>query len=1061
MRFRAPIALGMSLFFCVTQASGQDADGAASADTDTSPSSYTLELHPAEKKLSPPAPRRFSVRVTADDLIALLESRPLSIQLQGDAQQAAAIDALRRIGFQPLIEHLRGFLDHRFGDRFAADRDLIRVPMPENRRIEIATPELAEPVWRGPNSEVIGFMLHDVTEDEFQNAAVRFILTARLLLDTGDPKYDRSTEAYVQHLADSAVAELRAAASDAQSAAEKNQAVKERIAGALGVSVDAPPEVVEGGDWLKESRRFSYIIRDGKFIDRLQPLVERINKAMETSGFSPPGELSQPGIFYDPEIGDVEIVLPKPMLIDFIEVADSFERRMAEDALISIEALRLTDRDLLTGALASRLNAEVQGVHDVNRFKTSTIMREVGLNSLLAIANQQLQLQTFRGVEAGAIPDGVAPISIAPPTLPPIDVGQSATTIGSTFSIGADDLFFDGREQRYGFSYIGPDGLRHTLSLEVVDSLRDFWDRIERNLIVHKIKKTDTLTEFSVPVGPNTRTYNGIAALISQENQQLVVATGTGAISEISATAGTWLVIEDFEINPIPGSSTTLTEDEMEDIEARVLLTMLLRDSGTDVEQKLRLLEATERGQFRQRLLHLYRSKLNEPIRGGLDARTYATVFEERYGTAVADERFEKRERNSAITLTFYSSQGNIVQAPGTTQLGDANDLTSFTTELRPNVVTPISSFFTKSGSGTKGTSPLTGADKGEQINEEKTMTHLLIRARFPTIGRERADRDEGRFLGYFNLPIERQPNSVVDLPFLSSSDHPLERVARLRVGLLFPVLDETRIRAPFARFNPNAFPGDVTQSAWEAATTRARFNRKIISDSPHFRESMMLEYRQRFIVEVRSLLEYDPDFFNAPNTALRNMAQWNRPERIIVALNQSPQRFALARLIAILDELGKRIVTDEYAAGYLAVSPPSGMKARRLYPLGSDELRALRRDVAAHTLRFYEVFGDAFLEAVANVLQLGTYASTDEGVLTAGPFRGYLDLVILDRGARQHADPSVFREAQAQFRFLKEGGYKGRLFEKSTLEVDHLPKAQQAFILTGTDILGREDMPY
>ena len=80
--------------------------------------------------------------------------------------------------------------------------------------------------------------------------------------------------------------------------------------------------------------------------------------------------------------------------------------------------------------------------------------------------------------------------------------------------------------EELGFSYIGPDGIRHTLTSEVVDSLREFWDRIERNLIVHKIKKTDSLTDYTVPVGPNTNTYKGIAALISQENQQQVVAHG-------------------------------------------------------------------------------------------------------------------------------------------------------------------------------------------------------------------------------------------------------------------------------------------------------------------------------------------------------------------------------------------------------------------------------------------------------------------------------------------------------------------------------------------------------
>ncbi|MHC4090636.1 MAG: hypothetical protein ACYSVY_10245, partial [Planctomycetota bacterium] len=664
----------------------------------------------------------------------------------------------------------------------------------------------------------------------------------------------------------------------------------------------------------------------------------------------------------------------------------------------------------------------------------------------------------LESVAAGALPEGIQPVQVAAPTLPPIAFGREVTTVGSTFSIGADPIFFDGREQVYGFSYLGPDGIAHTLTLEVVDSLRETWERIERNLIVHKIKKTDTLTPFTVPVGPDTRTYNGIAALISQENQQLIVATGTGAISEISATAGTWLIIEDFEITPIPGSSTTMTEEEQQSVQSKVLLTMLLRDPHTETELKRQLLGTKTLEELRSLLLARIDQCRHRAIRTGREPRTYGSIFEERYGEVLADERFEKKERNSVITLTFYSSQGNIIQTPGTTQLGDANDLTSFTTELRPNAVTPISSFFTKGGSGATGSSPLTGTAKGEQTNQSKTMTHLVIRARFPTIGREQADREEGRFMGYFELPIEREPASQVDLPFLSSSEHPAERLAKLRIGLMFPVLDPERIRKPFARLNPQRFPGDVPREAWETATSRLLMIRKIIGDSPGASELLASDFVQRFMLEVRSLLEYDEDFFNAPNFALRNMTQWSDSDRIVLALNNSPGRFALERLVGILDELGEQLVPDDYAHEYLAVSPPAGLRSRKIYPLSDEELRILRRDVAAHYLRFQEAYGDAFLEASSTILRLGTYRTKKVKDLLAGPFRGYRDLAVFDQSGRTLSNPTRYQEAHAAFLFLKRGGHKGKLFERSMLSLEHLPAEQREAVYRGRDILTLAD---
>ncbi|MCA9255367.1 MAG: hypothetical protein KDA33_07000 [Phycisphaerales bacterium] len=1015
----------------------------------------TIELQPRQTAPAP-EPVRFTVRVTPESLAALFETDLLPISLRLESEKAAAIASLSRVSMEAVLDELGPLLRDQYSHRFDPERDLIVVPVPTDRRILVQAPDIFPDGYEGPKHQTVGFLLHDVSEAEYVKLGIRIIQTARQLIDTGRPEFDRTSQAFIQGLARREVAEIRDARRAGAKADEESAAIRQRVGKALKLEGADLEGSGRNGDWLKESRRFSYIIREGEFIQRLCPLVDRINREMDVAGFRPPSSLDKPGIHYDKEIGDVEIVLPKTMMRSFLAEADQLERRMAEDAIISIEAVRLTDRDITSGALASRFRGQWQGTHDYDAgVNQGTVLREVGLNSLLAVANQQLQVRTLQGIASGALPAGTTPVAISAPTLPPLP-GATYTTIGTEFSAGADDLFFDGREQVAGFSYIGPDGIKHTLTSEVVDSLREFWDRIERNLIVHKIKKTDVLTEYTVPVGPNTNTYRGIAALISQENQQQVVATGTGAISKIEATAGTWLIIEGFNITPIPGSSTTLTEEERSDLISRVQLTMFLRDANMPSDLKQRMLASRSNDELRAILTDVFRQYRTRTIRQGRDARTYDQVFQDRYDEALEDAAIRKKEANSSISLTFYSSQGNIIQQAGATQLGDANDLTSFTTELGPNQVTPISSFFTKSGSGATGTSPLTGADRGERVDEEKTMTHLLIRARFPTADRERRDRDEGRHLGYFQLPVQRDPSSTVDVPFLSSSEHPSERLAKLRVGLGFEILDPSRVRRPLSPFNPNRFPGDVPEDVFRLAATRYGMMQRIIADSPGASPTMATDYRERFIVEVRSLLEYDRDFFDSPNFSLRNMSQWNRPERIMLTLDNSPNRFALKRLVQMLDELGQRLVTDAYALDYLAVSPKTRWpERRRVYPIGEHDLRMLRRDVAAHYLRMGEAFGDAFLEAISRMLGLGTYQSRDIDVLESGPFRGYQDLVVFDNSGTRNGLTERYEAAHDEFLFLRAGGREGQgIFEKSRVSLDDMEDANRRLVYLGPDIL-------
>ncbi|MHC5109496.1 MAG: hypothetical protein ACYTHJ_06420 [Planctomycetota bacterium] len=1005
--------------------------------------------------LQPSEQPTLAARITAGDLIALAEGDPLSIQFRNEAYRNETVAALKKVSMQAVVIKLEPYVTGRFPDRFNPATDIIATRIPAEKQATIALDGMTPDSYTGPPEEIMGILLNDITEDEFIAVALRFIQTARQLLDTGNPKYDRTSPEYYQLLAQNVAATMRAAYEQDQATQREAVEVRREVAAMLGLTENADGTYSGDPDWLKESRRFSYIVKDGQFIKRLQPLVDKVNRRMELAGFPAPSSLDTPGIYYDPEIGDVDIVLPASMIGKFLKEADAYERRMAEDAIISIEAVRLTDRDIVAGSVAARLDAQIQGVHDVDRFNSKSIFNELGLNSLLAVANQNLQIRTLTGVAAGSIPDGVSPVQIAAPTLPPINTTRSATTIGTTFAVGADPLFFDGREESYGFSYISPDGHRHILSLEVVDSLRETWNRIERNLIVHKILKTDSLTAFTVPVGPDSKTYEGIAALISQENQTLIVATGTGAISETTATAGTWLVIKDFEITPTPGSSTTVTDDDREETRAKVLLTMFLRDPNFPVERKEEILRTASRESLYAAIERAMDDYASKSVQRGRRSATYQDVFDKRYKVALEETRYTKREENSVISLNFFSSQGNIIQSPGTTQLGDSNDLTSFTTLLRPNVVTPISSFFTKAGSSTLGSAPLRGMDKGEQNQEDKTMTHLVIRARFPTTQREDADRNEGRFVGYFELPIKREPAFEVDMPFLSSSEHPLERLAKLRLGLMFEVLDENKVKKPFERLNPQRFPGTVPRDVHESAMSRILLIQKIIADSPGADENMGTDYGERFIMEVRTLLEYDEHFFDAPNQALRNMTQWNDPERIIIALENSPGRFALKRLVKILDELGEIFIPDDYAENYLGVCPPKkGFKHRAVYDLSDEELVYLRRDVAIHYLRSREIYGDAFLEATSNILRLGTYRSLEIGYLRQMPFRGYQDLVVFDRGGKELGNPTIHDHAHDLFMFIKNGGYDGKMFEKSVNSLEDLNEIDRSVIFRGTDII-------
>ena len=140
---------------------------------------------------------------------------------------------------------------------------------------------------------------------------------------------------------------------------------------------------------------------------------------------------------------------------------------------------------------------------------------------------------------------------------------------------------------------------------------------------------------------------------------------------------------------------------------------------------------------------------------------------------------------------------------------------------------------------------------------------------------------------------------------------------------MLFPSLDETRIRKTKSIFNPQRIVGDLPKHVWETCMTRMLMNQRIATNSPTANQAIASVYRQRFITEVRSLLEYDEDLYEAPNIALRNMASWNDAHRIVLALRNSAEQFALQRLVKMIDELGEILVPQIFIDTYLATAPP------------------------------------------------------------------------------------------------------------------------------------------
>ena len=104
--------------------------------------------------------------------------------------------------------------------------------------------------------------------------------------------------------------------------------------------------------------------------------------------------------------------------------------------------------------------------------------------------------------------------------------------------------------------------------------------------------------------------------------------------------------------------------------------------------------------------------------------------------------------------------------------------------------------------------------------------------------------------------------------------------------------------------------------------------------------------------------------------------------------------------------------------------------------------------------MRTEEVFGDAFLEAIAMILDLPTYQSFSYSEVTGKVFRGYRDLVIFDNSTAAFSLNGDAKEAHDHFILLRNGGYKGKLFEPSLEYLEDLDDADEMYIIRGADIL-------
>jgi len=103
---------------------------------------------------------------------------------------------------------------------------------------------------------------------------------------------------------------------------------------------------------------------------------------------------------------------------------------------------------------------------------------------------------------------------------------------------------------------------------------------------------------------------------------------------------------------------------------------------------------------------------------------------------------------------------------------------------------------------------------------------------------------------------------------------------------------------------------------------------------------------------------------------------------------------------------------------------------------------------ISTHFLRFQEAYGNAFLEAVSRMLNLGTYRPASKEDMLRYFLRGYHDLVVLSLDSHSLVEPEVFEAAKEGFELLKNGGEKGGLFEPSLLTIEDLEPEYRRLVI-------------
>ncbi len=171
----------LAVLVCACQ--GSNVSASSQGQPTSAPSrneTTTLKQTPARKGIG--AEPRFTARFAADDLVTVLEKRSDLFPLLA-VQRETYTEAIRRINFGAVLERLEPHLRSRFADRWDSKLDRIDVPIATTRQVQLSPKEKGDPPYRGPKTETIGFLIHDLTEPEYVATVLRVLHTARQLLD--------------------------------------------------------------------------------------------------------------------------------------------------------------------------------------------------------------------------------------------------------------------------------------------------------------------------------------------------------------------------------------------------------------------------------------------------------------------------------------------------------------------------------------------------------------------------------------------------------------------------------------------------------------------------------------------------------------------------------------------------------------------------------------------------------------------------------------------------------------------------------------------------------------